>query len=384
MGVAQAFSVIHSYLDTWTPVVPTREGAVHLAHVFAENAAPAVAAMAGDTEGGRGGPFVSRAVLSRAVFDTDLPSRHSPAVLDLAVPRPPPPVLYPPTSLPAPAPIPSFFHESPASDLSLPLLTPAQEGSLSRSTLAVDPPYSYLPPGLNSFLPRPTAVLNPPPPRLALALPQREDPHKQDTPRSVRRTSPRVPQALPERPLTSESPDEAPKGAQEPRSESPRDKGPHPERQDGQHRVSPHKKLHMDAVPGLEETARLVTKVASNRAFAQGVADLARDVTNTSFDAKPCMQSGPASAVATVLLPGEDALSDPAGAAAPGEDCLWAEDDSGCFEGMSSSSDPSTALPPLAPSPACDSFGLLEKYGYQYAGRHYTFVETFPYRLQTS
>ncbi|XP_063612029.1 uncharacterized protein LOC134785589 [Penaeus indicus] len=274
MGVSQSFSVIHSYLDTWTPVVPTREGAVHLAHVFAENAAPAVAATPGGTEGGRGAPFASRAVLSRAVFDTDLPSRHSPTVLDLAVPRPPPPVLYPPTSFPAPAPIPSLFHESPASDLSLPLLPPTQEGSLCRSTLAVDPPYSYLPPGLNSFLPRPTALRNPPPPRLALALPQREDPHRQDTPSSVTRTSPRVPQALPERPLTSESPDEAPKAAQKPRSESPRDKGPHPERQDGQLRVSPHKKLHMDAVPGLEETARLVTKVASDKAFAQGVADL--------------------------------------------------------------------------------------------------------------
>lgn len=257
-----------------------------------ENAAPAVAATPGGTEGGRGAPFASRAVLARAVFDTDLPSRHSPAVLDLAVPRPPPPVLYPPTSFPAPAPIPSLFRESPASDLSLPLLTPTQEGPLCRSTLAVDPPYSYLPPGLNPLLPRPTAVLNPPPPRLALALPQREDPHKQGAPISARRTSPRVPQVPPERPLTSESPDEAPKGAQEPRSESPRDKGPHPERQDGQLRVSPHKKLHMDAAAGLGETARLVTKVASDKAVAQGVADLARGVTNASFDAIPYMQSG--------------------------------------------------------------------------------------------
>ncbi|XP_027222228.2 uncharacterized protein [Penaeus vannamei] len=360
MGVSQSFRVIHSYMDTWTSAASTRDGAVHLDHVYGDDAAPAVAATSAGPEGGRGAP--SLPVQSYVAFDTDPPLRHSPAVLGQPVPRPPPPVLYPPPPLPAPAQIPSLSHESPASDFSLPLLTPTQNGPLCHSTLAGDPPYSYLLPGLNPFLPRPTADLNPPPPWLALALPQHEDPHKQGAPRSARRTSPRLPQALPERPLTSEPPDEAPKGALEPRSGSPRDKVHHPERQDGQPRVSPHKKLHMDAVEGLEESARAVTKAAPDGAITQGVTDLACDVTNTSFDVKPYMQSGPASAVTTGFLPGEDALPDPAGAAAPGDDCQWAEDDSGCFEGMSSSSDPSTALPflqPLPPSPASDSFGLL-------------------------
>lgn len=271
----------------------------------AEDADKAGETPAEGTESGHGVPSVSHPVLSRSVFDTDLPVRRPATVLDLPVrrpttvldlpmPRPPPPVIYGPTSFTTPILNPSLAHMTLASDLSLSQLPPTQDAPLCRPTFGVDPCSSYLPPGLNPFLPRPPAALNPPSSRLSLASPQREDLHERSTHRSAaRRTSPWTPQELQEHPSMRGPSGEAPRGAQEPHPGSTRDEVTDLERQDGQLlRVSPNKKIHRDTAEGFGETVRPVTKVAFEAAFSQGVTDLACDVTNTSFDVKPFTQSG--------------------------------------------------------------------------------------------